>query len=127
MLVVDEAVVFVLLVMRVEDVILLLELEELLEVVVATVELGLVVLAIVLEVDDVAATLPPTLIIAELSGANQSFAKTIFPASLGWTPSAVSTAGSYPVQQSTTLTGLAVVEILAAQAGTAASRSITPW
>ncbi len=69
---------------------------------------------------------PPTLTMALLKGANQSFAKITFPASFGCTPSPVSNAVEYPVQQSTTDTGLAAVEIPLAQAGMAALRLSTP-
>jgi hypothetical protein len=76
--------------------------------------------------DTVLGAVPPTRTIAELNGANQSFASMVLPASLGWTPSPVFSVVLYPVQQSTTLTGLAVVEMPAAHAGIAALSATTP-
>lgn len=85
-----------------------------------------VVLVFVLDAETVTGAVPPTLTIAELSGAYQSFAKMVLPASLGCTPSPVSSVVLYPVQQSTTLTGLAAVVMPAAQAGIAALSATTP-
>jgi hypothetical protein len=76
-----ELVVLLVLVESVETVLdLLVEVEvELFEVVVTLVLVLLVVLVAV----TVAGTVPPTLTIAELSGANQSLARIVFPASFG--------------------------------------------
>jgi hypothetical protein len=69
---------------------------------------------------------PDAAMIAFFNGANSVFASFVFPELLRWTPSTVSVASSYPVQQSTTVMGDADVVLFTAHAGMALLRLMTP-
>jgi hypothetical protein len=80
-------------------------------------------------VDDAGGVVPlpePAAKIAASRGGNQAFASFVFPLSFGCTPSPVSVVVLYPVKQSTTVIGLALVLFPAAHAGIALFKATTP-
>jgi TctA family transporter len=74
----------------------------------------------------VAGVPPEAAIFAFFNGVSHAFANFVSPELLGCTPSTVSVASLYPVQQSTTVMDEAEVALLAAHAGMALLRLITP-